>query len=169
VLRSSLSPSLSLSSRARKATLAAGIATAVLLPVTALPDGTPSSVASADFQSDKVRGEHAIQEARKHEGKPYRYGATGPDAFDCSGFVGYVYRQVGVNLPRTAEQMWNSLPKKVSYQHVQFGDLIFIREGGRISHVGMYAADGHMWVARRSGTTVTRQRIWTSSFEIARP
>ena len=166
-----LRSTLTRNSRVRSATLVAGIATAVLLPVTTLPGGAPapSSVASADFESDKIRGERAIQEARRHEGKPYRYGATGPDSFDCSGFVGYVYRQVGVELPRTAEQMWNSLPKKVSYQHVQFGDLIFIRDNGRISHVGMYAADGHMWVARRSGTTVTRQKIWTSSFEIARP
>ena len=166
-----LRSTLTRNSRVRSATLAAGIATAVLLPVTTLPGGapTPSAVASADFQSDKIRGERAIQEARRHEGKPYRYGATGPDSFDCSGFVGYVYRQVGVQLPRTAEQMWNSLPKKVSYQHVQFGDLIFMREGGRITHVGLYAADGTMWVARRSGTTVTRQKIWTSNFEIARP
>ena len=167
MLRSTLTPALP--ARFRQATLAAGIATAVLLPVTSLPHGAPSSVASADFESDKVRGERAIQEARRHEGKPYRYGATGPDAFDCSGFVQYVYRQVGVELPRTAQDMWNSLPKKVSYQHVQFGDLIFMREGGRITHVGMYAADGHMWVARRSGTTVTRQKIWTSDFQIARP
>lgn len=164
-----LRPTLTLPARARQATVAAGIATAVLLPVTSLPHGTPAAVASADYESDKVRGERAIQEARTHEGKPYEYGATGPDSFDCSGFVGYVYRQVGVELPRTAEQMWNSLPKKVSYPDVQYGDLIFLREGGRISHVGLYAADGYMWVARRSGTTVTRQQIWTSDFEIARP
>ena len=164
-----LRSTLPLPDRVRTATVAFGIATAVLLPVTTLPGGAPQSVASADFQSDKIRGERAIQEARKHEGKPYRYGATGPDSFDCSGFVQYVYRQVGVELPRTAEQMWNSLPKKVSYQHVQYGDLIFMREGGRISHVGMYAADGHMWVARRSGTTITRQKIWTNDFQIARP
>jgi cell wall-associated NlpC family hydrolase len=155
--------------RVRRATVAAGIATALLVPVTALPGGVPASIAAADWHSDKVRGERAIQEARRHEGKPYRYGAEGPDAFDCSGFVQYVYRQVGVELPRTAEQMWNSLPKKVSYQHVQYGDLIFMREGGRISHVGMYAANGHMWVARRPGTTVTRQKIWTNDFQIARP
>jgi cell wall-associated NlpC family hydrolase len=167
VLRSSLSRTLP--PRLRTATVAAGIATAVMLPVTSLPHGTPSSVAAADWHSDKIRGERAIQEARKHAGKPYRYGATGPDSFDCSGFVGYVYRQVGVNLPRTAEQMWNSLPKKVSYQHVQYGDLIFLRTNGRITHVGMYAANGHMWVARRPGTTVTRQKIWTSDFQIARP
>lgn len=164
-----LRSTLTLHRRVRTASVAAGIAGALLLPVTSLPGGTPSSVASADWHSDKIRGERAIQEARKHVGKPYRYGATGPDSFDCSGFVGYVYRQVGVHLPRTAEQMWNSLPKKVSYQHVQYGDLIFMRTNGRITHVGMYAADGHMWVARRSGTTVERQKIWTSSFEIARP
>jgi cell wall-associated NlpC family hydrolase len=162
VLRSTLNP------RLRKATVAAGLATALLVPVTSLPGGAPSSVASADWESDRARGEQAVQEAARHEGKPYEYGATGPDSFDCSGFVQYVYGQLGVSLPRTSQAQYDSLPKKVSKEHLQLGDLVFMRYDGRISHVGVYAGDNTFWVARRSGTTITRQQIWTADFLIAR-
>ena len=44
-------------------------------------------------------------------GKPYLWGATGPDAFDCSGLVMMAYRAAGVNIPRTSEAQWKKLPR----------------------------------------------------------
>lgn len=45
-----------------------------------------------------------VEEAASHDGAAYRYGASGPDAFDCSGFTSYVFEQVGVDLPRTSQR-----------------------------------------------------------------
>ena len=109
----------------------------------------------------------AVVEASKHRGKPYVYGATGPSAFDCSGFVRYVYRQVGVSLPRTSAQQ-AAAARPVARGSERPGDLIIFRTNGRVSHIGIYAGSGTMWVARRSGTTVTRQSIYTGSYSVGR-
>ncbi len=50
-----------------------------------------------------------LNNAASHGGQPYVYGATGPSAFDCSGLTGYVYRQFGVNLPRTAADQYDAV------------------------------------------------------------
>ena len=112
-------------------------------------------------------GAAAVAEAARHVGKPYRYGATGPGSFDCSGFVQYVYRQVGVSLPRTSAQQ-AAAARPVPRGSEQLGDLIIFRTGGTVTHLGIYAGDGTMWVARRTGTTVTRQRIYTSTYSVGR-
>ncbi len=112
-------------------------------------------------------GAAAVAEAARHVGKPYRYGATGPGSFDCSGFVQYVYRQVGVSLPRTSAQQ-AAAARPVPRGSEQLGDLIIFRTGGTVTHLGIYAGEGTMWVARRTGTTVTRQRIYTSTYSVGR-
>jgi cell wall-associated NlpC family hydrolase len=112
-------------------------------------------------------GAAAVAEAARHVGKPYRYGATGPGSFDCSGFVQYVYRQVGVSLPRTSAQQ-AAAARPVPRGSEQLGDLIIFRTGGTVTHLGIYAGDGTMWVARRTGTTVTRQTIYTSTYSVGR-
>ena len=43
-----------------------------------------------------------------------------------------------------------------------------MRSGGRVTHVGIYAGSNTMWVARRSGTTITRQKLWTSNYRVGR-
>lgn len=112
-------------------------------------------------------GAAAVAEAATHVGKPYRYGATGPGSFDCSGFVQYVYGQLGVSLPRTSAQQ-AAAARSVPRGSEQLGDLIIFRSGGVVTHLGIYAGDGTMWVARRSGTTVTRQTIYTSTYSVGR-
>lgn len=82
-----------------------------------------------------------ISTAKKFLGRPYRFGAKGPKAFDCSGFTGYVFRSNGVNLG------CDSRAQAVQGEHVSMadvrpGDLIFFsgRAGGsRVGHVGMVA------------------------------
>ncbi|HVM26700.1 MAG TPA: NlpC/P60 family protein [Mycobacteriales bacterium] len=112
-------------------------------------------------------GAAAVSEASRHAGKPYRYGATGPGSFDCSGFVQYVYGRVGVALPRTSGQQ-AAAARPVARGAEQPGDLIIFRSGGTVTHVGIYAGNGTMWVARRSGTSVAQQKIWTSSYSVGR-
>ena len=84
-------------------------------------------------------------------GTKYVYGATGPGAFDCSGFTSYVYRNAaGIGIGRTTgDQM--GVGKSVSYSDLQPGDLVFTNGGG---HVGIYVGGGQMIHAPRTGETV---------------
>ena len=77
-------------------------------------------------------------------GRPYVWGATGPNAFDCSGFTGYVFRHVGISLPRvTYDQQHCGVP--VSRSELQPGDLILTRISSRgPEHVGIYVGNGQM-------------------------
>ena len=109
----------------------------------------------------------AVRIAAQQKGKPYRYGATGPRSFDCSGFVQYVYRQVGKSLPRTSRQQRAATPY-IDQADKEPGDLIFISTGGRVTHEGIYAGDNRFWVAPKAGDVVKLQRIYTSTYTVGR-
>lgn len=76
-------------------------------------------------------------------GSPYVYGASGPYAFDCSGFTMYVFKQVGIELPHNAAAQAD-LGVPVSREQLAPGDLVFFSYYGRpgIDHVGIYVGDG---------------------------
>jgi peptidoglycan DL-endopeptidase CwlO len=137
----------------------------------ALGGGAAPARASRDGQRTAApassRGAAAVAEAARHVGKPYRFGATGPSSFDCSGFVQYVYGRVGVSLPRTSAQQ-AAAARSVPRGSEQLGDLIIFRSGGTVTHIGIYAGEGTMWVARRTGTTITRQKIYSSTYSVGR-
>ena len=101
-------------------------------------------------------GQAIVDEAMKHVGKAYVYGATGPNAFDCSGFALYVYKQFGYSLNRVAaDQMSNGTP--VSKSELAPGDLVFFTSGrgsSYIGHVGIYIGDNQMVHASTSTTGV---------------
>src|SRR5262245_38626614 len=82
----------------------------------------------------------AITFASQQLGKPYLWGATGPDAFDCSGLTMMAYRAAGIVIPRTANQQWKWGPRLTSRQ-VQPGDLVFFA-GAR----GTVKAPGHVGI-----------------------
>jgi cell wall-associated NlpC family hydrolase len=99
-------------------------------------------------------GAAALLNAQSRIGTPYRYGGSGPDAFDCSGLVAYAYRQAGVTLPRTAAQQY-ALARPVPRAELRPGDLVFFRWSGReVSHVGIYAGDGQFVHAPQTGGQV---------------
>ena len=83
--------------------------------------------------------------AKKLLGKPYVWGATGPNCFDCSGFTQKVYRTVGINLPRVSRSQ-AKVGKLVRFNELQKGDMVFFdtshRHKGRVNHVGIYLEDG---------------------------
>lgn len=113
-----------------------------------------------------------IKEAAKQKGKPYVYGAAGPHSFDCSGLVMYVFdHAVGRSLPHNAAEQYR-VSHHVSRKHLLKGDLIFVDNGGSISHVGIYDGHHHWWVAPHTGERVHRQRIYHAHFlygRIVRP
>ena len=78
--------------------------------------------------------------ARALAGKPYRWGAAGPGAFDCSGLVQFVYGRLGVELPRTTATLWSRLTPTANPRP---GDLVFFSFSGRnADHVGIYLGKG---------------------------
>lgn len=99
-------------------------------------------------------GAAALLAAESRIGTPYRYGGSGPDAFDCSGLVAYAYRQAGVAVPRTAAQQY-AVARPVPQRDLRPGDLVFFRLSGReVSHVGIYAGDGQFVHAPQTGGQV---------------
>jgi len=74
---------------------------------------------------------------------------------------------VGVALPRTSGAQ-AALARPVAQADRQLGDLVIFRIRGRVTHVGIYAGDDTMWVARHTGTTIIRQRLWTSAYSVGR-
>lgn len=83
-------------------------------------------------------GRQAVDLAKAQLGKPYQWGAAGPDKFDCSGLVQYVYSNLGVSLPRVSRQQAER-GQPVGNADLQPGDLVFFRlSGSRVDHVGIY-------------------------------
>ncbi|WP_084469190.1 C40 family peptidase [Nocardiopsis trehalosi] len=93
----------------------------------------------------------AVEHAMGQVGKPYRYGATGPDAFDCSGLVQWAYREAGAEITRTTYTQFDE-GTPVDRADLRPGDLVFFYSGP--SHVGMYVGDGRMVHAPSSGKQV---------------
>jgi len=101
-----------------------------------------------------AKGEQAVKLAKKFQGTPYVYGASGPDAFDCSGLTSYVYGKLGIKLTHNAQAQFNEC-KSVSLSSIKPGDLVFFGGGtGSISHVGMYVGNDTYIHAPRPGAYV---------------
>jgi cell wall-associated NlpC family hydrolase len=106
-------------------------------------------------------------------GSPYRWGAEGPDAYDCSGFTQAAYRAGGVDLPRTSRQQYLASPH-VRAGDLQLGDLLFwahdTADPASIHHVAIYLGDGRMVDAPHTGAYVQiRPVYWTGYIGATRP
>lgn len=95
-----------------------------------------------------------ISYAYKFLGRPYVWGASGPFAFDCSGFTAYVYSAFGVNLPHYTGSQY-SMGQYVSRGNLKAGDLVFFNTYGSISHVGIYIGGGQFIHASSGSHRIT--------------
>jgi cell wall-associated NlpC family hydrolase len=99
------------------------------------------------------RAARAVAFALAQRGKPYQWGAHGPDAFDCSGLTWAAWRAAGVTIPRTAQGQLDGLPRV--RDQVQPGDLVVYRSyGPSRRHVAMVVDGGRMVEALRAGVPV---------------
>jgi peptidoglycan DL-endopeptidase CwlO len=137
--------------------------------VVAVPQRAPQAAASRSTQrtapvvsKPAVGGILGI--AAQYAGIMYVYGGTTPAGFDCSGYTSYVFRQVGINLPRTAEEQRQAA---TPVSNPQPGDLVFF--GSPAYHVGIYAGNGMMWDSPRTGKAVALRSIWSSAVTYGRP
>ncbi|MDX3581962.1 C40 family peptidase [Streptomyces europaeiscabiei] len=104
----------------------------------------------------------ALKVAASKKGSPYKYGATGPGRFDCSGLTLYSFKKAGKKLPRTAQQQYNKT-KHISAGNRKLGDLVFFHSGSSVYHVGIYAGKGKIWHSPKTGDVVRLQKLWTKS------
>jgi cell wall-associated NlpC family hydrolase len=93
----------------------------------------------------------AVRAAASQIGKPYRWGAAGPDAYDCSGLTMWAWARAGVSLPHSSRAQYASLPH-VPMSQLAPGDLVF--RGNPIHHVGIYKGGGVVIAAPHSGESV---------------
>jgi cell wall-associated NlpC family hydrolase len=93
-----------------------------------------------------------VQIAMSKLGAPYRWGADGPDAFDCSGFTMWVYAQIGVSLPHSSRAQYDC-GERVSRANLRPGDLVFFGRS-RIHHVGIYVGGNRYIHAPHTGDVV---------------
>ncbi|MEU6142992.1 NlpC/P60 family protein [Streptomyces sp. NPDC047081] len=98
------------------------------------------------------QGKKAVEFATKQIGKPYVWGAEGPDSYDCSGLTSQAWASAGRPIPRTSQEQWKQL-KHIDIKDMRPGDLIIYFDDA--SHVGMYIGDGAMVNAPRPGRTVS--------------
>ncbi len=118
--------------------------------------GIGSSSAAQDTAPVNVgpvsgRAAKAVAVALAQRGKPYRWAASGPSSFDCSGLMVYAWGAAGVDLPRTSEEQLHA-GTHVTLAQAQPGDLIIYYSGA--SHVGMYIGNGQMVHAPHTGADV---------------
>jgi cell wall-associated NlpC family hydrolase len=105
----------------------------------------------------------AYAAAQTKLGSPYVYGATGPSSFDCSGLTSWAYAQAGVSIPRTSQEQANAGTRIYSQSDLQVGDLVIFY--GDQHHVGLYAGNGQVIHAPRTGTVVRYESIGNMPFQ----
>ena len=139
----------------------AAAAVAILLSACA---SSPPSRAPEPAGEPLVIGARAADAARALLGVPYRYGGQDPSGFDCSGLVWYVYRQLGVSLPRRALDQRRAVAP-VGRDDLIPGDLVFFSSPA--DHVGIYLGAGDFVHAPSSGKDVRVANLNAPYFMLA--
>lgn len=110
------------------------------------------------FSSAGGGNSRAVTLAKSQLGKPYKWGATGPSSFDCSGLIYWVARQMGKSIPRTSREQSN-YGQSVSKNALQPGDCVFFANKNGVHHVGMYVGNGEFIHAPKSNDVVRISKL----------
>lgn len=132
----------------------------------------PDPAITYTARSSSVQPSDVLFRAIGLVGTPYRWGGNTPESgFDCSGLIGFVYRDAaGILLPRTTRQLGNLKMPEVKRQALQAGDLLFFATSGwgKVSHAGIYVGEGRFVHAPSSGGTVRldslSNRYWAGAY-----
>jgi cell wall-associated NlpC family hydrolase len=138
----------------------------VAFVIFALVASSAALVPTADAMTPQKRS-HVMHVAASKKGAPYRYGASGPRAFDCSGYTKWVFAKVGKRIPRTSRAQAR-FAHHIRRSQRRTGDLVFFANHGRVYHVAIYAGRNTIWHAPRPGQRVHRERLWTSRVSYGR-
>ena len=117
------------------------------------------NASSASAVPVSVTGSQILAEAQKYLGCPYRAGGASPSGFDCSGFVYYVLKQLGLSPYRTPSEQYQ-MGTSVEKTALRVGDLVFFGSG-RITHSGIYAGSGQFIHAPNSRSTISYSDLTT--------
>jgi cell wall-associated NlpC family hydrolase len=136
----------------------------VVAPGTAAAEPASSS-SSSSAPASSAAAQTAVDAARAQVGKPYEYGAAGPDSYDCSGLMQHAYRAAGIELPHSSRSQ-SEMGTPVERADLQPGDLVFFYEP--VSHVGIYVGDGQMVDAGSEATGVSQRTVDMEGYNFAR-
>lgn len=124
---------------------------------------SPAGAWQTSPPADPAAANAVLMRALSLVGTPYRYGGSTPaGGFDCSGFVGYVFRDtLDVRLPRTSQELaaWQGSRSSVPRDRLAAADLVFFGSGGNVSHVGIYVGEGRFVHAPGTGDSVRLDRL----------
>jgi cell wall-associated NlpC family hydrolase len=126
----------------------------------------PAPAHAAVTRSGRIH--HALEIAKQQRGDPYRYGAEGPNRFDCSGLVYFATHRAGfTRVPRTSSAQ-SRFMHRIGKTRMQPGDFMFFTGSGGVYHVGIFVgrSGGRAMVlhAPHPGSRVHIQRVWTSKW-----
>lgn len=124
-------------------------------------NGPPAKTSEAPAPAPNARAGTAVDAALSQVGKPYQWGAAGPDSYDCSGLTMWAWARAGVSLPHNSGMQHEATPR-VPRSDWQPGDLLFF--GSPIHHVAMYIGNGQMVEAPYSGQQVRVVSAYRSDY-----
>jgi len=143
----------------------------MLISLLGVMPGQVDTVDSAKEESAYSTADKIILEAKKYLGYPYRYGSMGPNSFDCSGFVGFIYKKFGYNLGRSSrDQAHDGRKVKGGVEAMQKGDIVVFgsrKDTKAVGHVGIFiepdatGKDFYFIHAEHGGVAITR---WKSGY-----
>ena len=140
------------------------------------PSTSGSSSSSSSNSSTSVSVDKVLDFAHQQLGKPYVWGAQGPNSFDCSGLIYYVYKNAAnITLPRTSVEQ-SKFGTTVSKSNLKAGDLVFFDtngpNNGAVSHVGIYAGGGQLIHASSSNKKIVKVNMetsyWNNTYVVAK-
>ncbi|HWS58613.1 MAG TPA: C40 family peptidase, partial [Actinotalea sp.] len=142
-------------------------------PVTAppAPSADPYGLGTGSQRGSAAQGVAAVGWAVAQVGKPYGWGASGAESFDCSGLTSQAWKAAGVSINRTSRDQYRQV-RKITYDSLRPGDLIFYgsvgSDPGSITHVAMYVGNGQMVEAPRPGVALRVTSIrWSGTMPYA--